>query len=309
LVAFPTETVYGLGANVFDAQAVAQVFRVKRRPRIDPLIVHVADIAQEESLVQEFPLAAQKLAENFWPGPLTLVIPKNDDIPEIVTAGLPTVALRMPDNQLALALIRESGVPIAAPSANPFGYISPTTAEHVREQLGEEVDIFLDGGTCRVGVESTIVSFLGEQPKILRPGGIPAEEIKRIIGPIAQQELSQERPLSPGQFPRHYSPRTPLVLLNPDEEAPIDGRAGLLSFGPPPQNSPYVAIEVLSKLCNLDEAATSLYTALRRLDAKNLDLIVAHLVPDKDLGTAINDRLRKASGQWIPDAGKSLGPR
>lgn len=297
LVVFPTETVYGLGANVFDAQAVAQVFQVKRRLKFDPLIVHVADFVQSETLVQEFPLEAQKLSENFWPGPLTLVMPKNDDIPEIVTAGLPNVSLRMPDNQLALAFIWESGVPIAATSANPFGYISPTTAEHVREQLGEEIKIVLDGGTCRVGVESTIVSFVDEQPKILRSGGIPSEEIRRIIGPVAQLRQPQERPASPGQCPRHYSPQTPFILVNQNEEAPISGRSGLLSFGPPPQNSPYVAVEVLSLSCDLNEVATNLYSALRRLDANNLDLIVAHLVPDKDLGTAINDRLRKVSGR------------
>ncbi|MBM3143171.1 MAG: threonylcarbamoyl-AMP synthase [Chloroflexi bacterium] len=296
LVVFPTETVYGLGANACDAQAIARVFQVKGRPRFDPLIVHIADIAQTESLVEEFPAAARRLAENFWPGPLTLILPKNNRIPEIVTAGLPGVALRMPDNQLAMALIRESGVPIAAPSANPFGYISPTTADHVREQLGEKVSVILDGGPCRVGVESTIVSFVDEQPRILRPGGIPMEEIERIIGPVGQIEQEQRRPMSPGQLPRHYSPQTPLILADHDEQVTISGRVGLLSFGPSPRFNSYVSIEVLSQSCDLNEAASNLYSALRRLDAKNLDVIVAHLVPNEGLGITINNRLRKASG-------------
>ncbi len=299
LVAFPTETVYGLGANAYDAKAVARVFKIKRRPKIDPLIVHVVDLAQAESIVEEFTVAAKKLAETFWPGPLTLVIPKNNKIPEIVTAGLPNVAIRIPDNQLALSLIQQAGVPIAAPSANPFGYISPTRADHVIEQLGENIDMVLDGGACRVGIESTIVSFTNGQPIILRHGGIPAEEIERVAGPVANVVQRKNRPVTPGQFPRHYSPKTPLILMNRNGEVPSGCRAGLLSFGAIATDETYVTVEVLSQSCDLHEAATNLYGALRRLDAKKLDVIVANLVPDEGIGVAINDRLMKASNKSI----------
>ncbi len=297
LVAFPTETVYGLGANAFDAQAVARVFEAKRRPRIDPLIVHIADISQADTLVEAFSPEARKLAESFWPGPLTMILKKNRTVPDIVTSGLPDVAIRMPDNQLALALIRLSGVPIAAPSANPFGYISPTTADHVRRQLGKEIEIVLDGGDCRVGVESTIVSFSDNKPAIMRHGGIPVEEIERIIGPLSGVRQLQATSIYPGQFPRHYSPRTPLVLLNQDEPLPGGSHVGLLSFGPYTQGISYAAIEILSQTRNLDEAAANLYRALHRLDALNLETIFAYLVPDEGLGVTINDRLRKASNQ------------
>ena len=212
IVAFPTETVYGLGADAFNPLAVARIFEAKRRPYFDPLIVHVANPADVKKLVEEIPSNAKKLTERFWPGPLTVVLFKEENIPDIVTAGLPTVAIRMPNHPMALSLIIESKCPIAAPSANPFGYLSPTTAEHVREQLGDQVDLILDGGPCPVGVESTIVSFLEEEPRLLRPGGVSLEEIESIIGKVKISPIEEERPSAPGMLPKHYAPRTPIVL-------------------------------------------------------------------------------------------------
>ena len=213
VVAFPTETVYGLGANAFDRAAVQRVFEIKNRPRFDPLIVHVADARQVRDLVRDFPAEARMLARRFWPGPLTLVLPKIDRLPDLVTAGLPTVAIRIPNHALALALLEEVGSPVAAPSANPFGMLSPTTAEHVRDQLGDQVDVILDGGPCAVGVESTIVSFCGARPTLLRPGGIAAEDLEAVLGPLVCPSPHEPVPLAPGRLPRHYAPRTPLVAL------------------------------------------------------------------------------------------------
>jgi L-threonylcarbamoyladenylate synthase len=294
LVAFPTETVYGLGADALNPYAVAAIFEVKNRPQFDPLIVHVGDLRQAEILVQKFPPQALKLAEKFWPGPLTLVLPKTSRVPDIVTSALPTVAIRIPNHPLALELIRESARPLAAPSANLFGQVSPTTAEHVRKSLGEKVALILDGGACSVGVESTILSFAGGEPLLLRPGGIPLEEIQNLIGPVQVQTTAVERPLAPGQLPQHYATRTPLVLEESLEALPEGKKIGLLCLKEPPDPSPYAAVEVLSNKGDLREAAANLFAALRRLDDRRLDLIVARPVPHEGLGRAINDRLYKA---------------
>jgi L-threonylcarbamoyladenylate synthase len=295
MVAFPTETVYGLGANVFDAKAVARVFEIKGRPRFDPLIAHVSDRRQAQSLVASFPKAARKLARRFWPGPLTLVLPKSDRVPDIVTAGLPTVAVRMPDHPLALALIRETGVPLAAPSANPFGRISPTTADHVRRQLGKQVDLVLDGGPCRVGVESTIISLVEDKPALLRAGGVAVEDIETAVGPVLRPTSNPNHPTAPGQLPQHYAPRTPLVLCA-NGHYPVNGqRTGLLSFRGRAATNRFAAVEILSPRGDLREAAANLFAALHRLDALGLDLILADTVPDAGLGLAINDRLCRAS--------------
>jgi len=295
VVAFPTETVYGLGASAFDALAVARVFELKARPRFDPLIVHIAALTEVESLATSFPRAAQKLAEHFWPGPLTLVLPKRPIVPDIVTAGLPSVAIRQPDHPVALALLLAAGVPIAAPSANPFGRTSPTTAAHVAEHFGEQLDLILDGGPCRVGVESTIVSFVEPMPVLLRPGGVSLEEIELAIGPVAVQTSNGERPLAPGQLPSHYAPRTPLSLLNEGAARDGAGRVGLLSFRRPLDCIGLAAVEILSEQGDLREAAANLFAAIRRLDAQRLDLIIADPVPEAGLGRAIMDRLRRAS--------------
>ncbi len=295
VAAFPTETVYGLGADALDAEAVARVFEIKQRPRFDPLIVHVAELGQAKELVEEMPDDACRLADRFWPGPLTLVLPKKGIVPDIVTAGLPTVAVRMPDHPLALMLIRGAGTPIAAPSANRFGRISPTTAEDVQTELGEEVDIIVDGGPCPVGVESTVLSFCENPSVLLRPGGLPLEEIEQAIGPVRLSPDGMQRPLAPGQLSRHYAPRTPLVL-GFSHEWELRGRhVGLLAFRQPQRPDTYAAIEVLSASGDLREAATNLFGAMRRLDSMGLDFILAEPVPQVGLGHAVMDRLRKAS--------------
>ena len=298
IVAFPTETVYGLGADAFNPLAVARIFEVKRRPYFDPLIIHVASPSNVEELVKEIPLNAKKLIEKFWPGPLTVVLFKEEDIPDIVSAGLPTVAIRMPNHPMALALIKECKCPIAAPSANPFGYLSPTTAEHVRDQLGDQVDLILDGGPCPVGVESTILSFLEEKPRLLRPGGVSLEEIESIIGKVEISPI-EEKPSAPGMLPKHYAPRTPIVLdwneKNLDRYG--DRNIGLLVLQEPQNNLKFHSVEVLSAKGDLREAAANLFSAIRRLDALNLDLIVAKPIPEIGLGRAIMDRLRRATSK------------
>jgi L-threonylcarbamoyladenylate synthase len=297
LVAFPTETVYGLGADAFNPLAVARIFEVKKRPSFDPLIVHVANSADVEKLVKEIPLNAKKLTERFWPGPLTVVLFKEEDIPDIVTAGLPTLAIRMPSHPMALSLIRESNSPIAAPSANLFGYVSPTTAEHVREQLGDQVDLILDGGPCPVGVESTIVSFLEEEPRLLRPGGVSLEEIESIIGKVEISQSEEGKPSAPGMFPSHYAPRTPIILNWDTEDLDLleDKKIGFSAFQEPKNDLKFQSMEVLSKKGDLREAAANLFAAIRRLDRLNLDFILAETIPEIGLGRAIMDRLRRAS--------------
>jgi len=299
IVAFPTETVYGLGANGYNPLAVARIFEVKRRPSFDPLILHVADPADVRKLVKEIPSSAKKLIERFWPGPVTVVLLKEENIPDIVTAGLPSIAVRMPDHPMALSLIKESKCPIAAPSANPFGYLSPTTAEHVREQLGDQVDLILDGGPCTVGVESTIVSFLDGKPRLLRPGGVSLEEIESAIGEVEIRPVKEDRPSAPGMLSRHYAPRTPIVL--DWSEKSLDSykgrRIGLLAFRKPGMSLKFNHIEVLSKKGDLREAAANLFTAIRRLDDLRLDLILAESVPEVELGRAIMDRLRRATSK------------
>jgi L-threonylcarbamoyladenylate synthase len=298
IVAFPTETVYGLGADALNPLAVARIFEVKRRPYFDPLIVHIANPADVKKLVKEIPANAKKLIERFWPGPLTVVLMKEEDIPDIVTAGLRSVAIRMPNHPVALSLIKESNCPIAAPSANPFGYLSPTTAEHVREQLDDLVDLILDGGPCSVGVESTILSFLEGKPKLLRPGGVPFEEIESLIGKVEISSIEEGRPSAPGMLSRHYSPRTPIVLDWDEEHLAIyeNKNVGLLAFQRPRNHLKFHSVEVLSKKGDMREAAANLFAAIQRLDALKLDLIVADSVPEVGLGRAIMDRLRRASG-------------
>ncbi|NWG03353.1 MAG: threonylcarbamoyl-AMP synthase [Syntrophaceae bacterium] len=297
IVAFPTETVYGLGANAFNPLAVARIFEVKRRPYFDPLIIHVANPDDVKHLVKEIPSNANTLIERFWPGPLTVVLFKEENIPDIVTAGLPTVAIRMPSHSMALSLIKASECPIAAPSANPFGYLSPTTADHVREQLGDLVDLILDGGPCPVGVESTIVSFLEEKPRLLRPGGVSLEEIESSIGKIEISPIGEHQPSAPGMLPKHYAPRTPIVLdwdkknLNLLKEKNI----GYLAFQESMSYLGFRSVEVLSKEGDIREAAANLFAAIRRLDTMKLDLILAESIPEVGLGRAIMDRLRRAS--------------
>jgi L-threonylcarbamoyladenylate synthase len=298
IVAFPTETVYGLGADAYNPLAVARIFEVKRRPFFDPLIVHIASPAHLKKLVKDIPSNTRKLTERLWPGPLTVVLFKEEHIPDIVTAGLPSIAVRMPDHPMALSLIEESKCPIAAPSANPFGYLSPTTAEHVQGQLGDQADLILDGGPCPVGVESTIVSFLDGEPRLLRPGGVSLEEIESILGKVEISPI-QDRPVAPGMLPRHYAPRTPIVLDWDEKPLEVykDKRVGFLAFQEPERFLEFEHIEILSEKGDIREAAANLFSAIRRLDALDLDLILAEAVPEAGLGRAIMDRLRRATSK------------
>ncbi len=297
LVAFPTETVYGLGADAGNPQAVARIFEVKARPRIDPLIVHVADIETAKQYGR-FPESADRLMKQFWPGPLTLIVEKKAAVPDIVTAGLETVAIRVPNHPAALALIAAAGCGIAAPSANPFGYVSPTDARHVAEQLGDSIDMVLDGGPCTIGVESTILSIAGSHPCILRVGGTALEELEMLIGKLDVFAGSAQRPRSPGQLKRHYATRTRLEIVDERSERLTPGeKVGLLALVPPSNPEKYAAIEVLSPSGDLREAAANLFRALRRLDALALDRILARPVGEKGLGLAIMDRLRRCSAE------------
>ncbi len=298
LVAFPTETVYGLGADALSAPACAKIFAAKNRPHFDPLIVHVAEVEGIEKICARFDGRTRQLVEKFWPGPLTLVVPKTELVPDLVTAGLLNVALRMPDHTVALALIRAAQTPIAAPSANPFGYLSPTTAQHVAEQLGSKVDLILDGGPCPVGVESTILDLSMATPRLLRLGGLPLEMLEPILGRLEIFASDPTRPLAPGQLPSHYAPHTPVEFLPENESHIATGKKiGLLAFQNLPEHLIFAAIEILSPQGNLQEAAANLFSCLHRLDRAGLDLIYAEPVPEMGLGRAIMDRLRKAAAK------------
>jgi len=296
LVAFPTETVYGLGADAMNHRAVAKIFEAKERPWFDPLIVHIAEIGRlSEVALRDLP-GLVELTGAFWPGPLTLVLPKTGAVPDIVTAGLPTVAVRMPRHRVALRLIGEAGCPVAAPSANRFGRLSPTRAEHVAAQMGERVGLILDGGACEVGLESTILKLEPAGPVLLRPGGLPLEHIEKIVGPVRDQSAAaREHPEAPGQLLSHYSPRTPLeVVENASAVEPVPENAGLLAFTPPGNPGRFAAVEVLSREGDLVEAASRLFSCLHRLDDLGLDIIYAERVPEQGLGRAIMNRLNRA---------------
>ena len=277
LVAFPTETVYGLGANALDAEAVARIFLAKGRPRTSPLIVHVDSIEMARNLSARWPAAADLLAHRYWPGPLTLVVAKQPVIPDIVTAGLPTVGLRMPAHPMALELIRAAGVPIAAPSANRFTELSPTAAAHVPEIA----DYVLDGGPARVGIESTVLSLVAS-PALLRPGVIPLPELEALIGPIEVADDSPEGPHpSPGMHARHYRPKAPLYLLRAGDTPP-PGDGIVLRIGHEMPSTPL-------------EYAAVLYETLHRLDAQHPEWIAVELPPGTPEWSGVADRLRRAS--------------
>jgi L-threonylcarbamoyladenylate synthase len=294
VVAFPTETVYGLGANAFDARAVARIFEVKARPTFDPLIVHVVDDAMLAAVACNVPASARRLIERFWPGPLTLVLAKHPQVPDLVTAGLPTVAVRMPAHPIARALIERAGTPLAAPSANPFGYLSPTLAEHVARMLGDRVDLILDGGATQHGVESTIV-MLEPEPALLRHGAVPVEAIEALVGPLARELSDGAKPLAPGRLPQHYAPSVPIRVIEP-ERVPLAERrdAALLAFRAPIEG--YRTTRVLSPAGDLAEAAAHLFEYLHELDRSGAQRIDAQPVPGQGIGLAIMDRLQRAAG-------------
>ncbi len=279
LVAFPTETVYGLGANALDAKAVARIYEMKGRPEESPLIVHVASIDMAQTLVTEWPSEADALARRYWPGPLTLVLPKVSAIPNIVTAGLPTVGIRVPNHPLALALIREAGVPIAAPSANRFMGLSPTTAEHVREAFGDAVPV-VDGGPCQVGIESTVVSIIGGELKLLRPGMISLNDVG--LGGVPPAGAGHP---APGMHLRHYSPRTPLVLSTQPE--PLGAYVWI--------NSPAKAVRSIHMPDGADAYAARLYSVLHELDREGWPAIYVEPPPETVEWAAVRDRLQRAS--------------
>jgi len=297
LVAFPTETVYGLGANALNERAVAQIFTVKNRPHFDPLIVHLAAKEDVSQYATEIDQRAVALMNRFWPGPLTLVLRKRSIVPDLVTAGFDTVALRVPAHPVTLAFLRETKLPIAAPSANPFGYVSPTTAMHVQDMLGDAIGLILDGGPCTVGVESTVCALNEKQAVILRPGGVAVEAIEAVIGPVCLGSAVQPDRRSPGTLTLHYALRVPLSLIAVGAPLPPSQpgeRTGLLLLKPRPIEG-YAAVEFLSRDGNLIEAATNLFAALRRLDNVGLGRVIAESVPEHGLGRAIMDRLRRAA--------------
>jgi L-threonylcarbamoyladenylate synthase len=293
LVAFPTETVYGLGANALDEAAVARIFEAKGRPTTSPVIVHVSSVEMARSVVAEWPESAERLAQLFWPGPLTLVLPKRAIVPTLLTAGLDTVGVRMPAHPIALALIEAARVPVAAPSANRFSQISPTTAQHVREGLGNRVDYILDGGPCTVGIESTVLSLASPNPVLLRPGGVSRAQLESVLGPVAlQREVSGEAHPSPGMHPRHYSPRTRLVLVT-DGNVPRDGNGAYLQLRHSPVNA---VAEVVQMPGDAEAYAVQLYSTLHRLDAHAHDWLAVDEPPDTPAWEAVRDRLRRAAG-------------
>ncbi len=283
LLAFPTETVYGLGANALDAAAVRKIFELKRRPSTSPLIVHVSSIEMARRYVKDWPDEAGELASKYWPGPLTLVLPKSSDIPDIVTAGLPTVGIRVPAHPIARALIEEAGVPIAAPSANRFMHLSPTTAQHVREEFGDAIEV-LDGGPTQVGIESTVVSLAGGKMTLLRPGMISFGEIEQAAAPEGSHP-------APGMHHRHYSPRTRLLLVNGPEDLP-DGRGAYMWW----RKS---GISARSVPMPDDPAAYAarLYAVMHDLDAERWPWIAVEAPPDDPAWAGIVDRLRRAKSE------------
>lgn len=302
LVAIPTETVYGLAANALLDEAVIKIYQVKNRPQFNPLILHFANFQQLKACGLDLPPTALKLAARFSPGPLTYVIPASSSIPGIVTAGTPAVAVRFPNHALTLELLQKLEFPLAAPSANPSGFVSPTRASHVAAQLGESIPYILDGGECSVGVESTIISFLEEQPRLLRFGGIPLEAIEAVIGPVSLPETGYvDNPIAPGMLARHYATRHPLQIGRlPDllpaalEQYPPNEIVSI-SFTELLSDIPTTNQFILSPNGHLPEAARRLFAALRLADEMNISLILAAEFPEEGLGRAINDRLRRAS--------------
>ena len=292
VVAFPTETVYGLGADGFNPGACARIFEIKKRPRFDPLILHAASLGQAKKLFSRIPEPALKLMKEFWPGPLTLVLPKAKAVPGIVTAGRGTVAVRVPAHPVALKLIKLSGRPIAAPSANLSGRLSPTTARHVKNQLGNGPDIILDGGKTSVGVESTIIAFLGAKPVLLRPGGLAVEKIEKITGKLFTPESGTEKPPAPGGLKKRRAQAVKLKLVNDESGARPGPRSAYLAFSKKPLGK-YKKTELLSAKGDLREAAENLFKCLHSLEKPGVGIIYAERVPRHGLGRAIMHRLEK----------------
>ncbi|MCF2488855.1 L-threonylcarbamoyladenylate synthase [Dyadobacter sp. CY347] len=298
LVAIPTETVYGLAGNALNDSSVLSIFEVKNRPAFDPLIIHTDSLEKVEHYVSSFPEKASHLAAKFWPGPLTLLLPKKQIIPDLVTSGLDNVAVRVPNHPLLLELLKALPFPLAAPSANPFGYISPTNAAHVNAQLGEKIPYILDGGESEVGIESTIVGFENDEPVVYRLGGLAVEEIEAVVGKVRLMPHSSSNPKAPGMLKSHYAPRKPLYLDKRETfPASEDKLTGYLLFDQYLDNIDPEYQRILSKSGDMKEAAHNLFAYLRELDTLPIQQIHAEFVPMNGLGLAINDRLQRAAAK------------
>ena len=299
LVGIPTETVYGLAANAMNEFAVSKIFELKKRPSYNPLIVHIGHIDDLEKYTQNIPEIAYQLAKAFWPGPLTLVLEKKPLVPDLITAGKNTVGIRMPNHPVTLSLLKQLDFPLAAPSANPFMSISPTTAQHVEDYFGHKLPLILEGGPCEKGIESTIIGFENDTPVLYRLGSISEKAIEEICGPLNHIKTISKKPLAPGMLAKHYAPKTPTILT--EEISPNilnnykEKKIGLLFFEKSNCNDSNYQIEILSKKANLEEAAKNLYAAMHRLDKLKLDVIIIEKLPNKGLGKSINDRLERAS--------------
>lgn len=293
LVSIPTETVYGLAANALDTNAVIKIFEAKNRPFFDPLIIHVASVKDIELYCSNVPELAYRIAEKYSPGPVTFLLSKKEIVPDLVTSGLSQVAIRIPKHPLTLDLLTELQLPLAAPSANPFGYISPTTAKHVEQQLGEKISYILDGGACEVGVESTIIGFENDSIIVYRLGGLPVEALNEFSNKVEIRINQSSDPKAPGQLKSHYAPRKPMLLGDPEAllKSHKDKKVAVLSF----QEVYNENTKQLSPSGDMQEAAHNLFAYMRELDAGDTDLIIAEQFPDTFLGRAINDRLQRAS--------------
>ena len=296
LVGIPTETVYGLAANALNEDAVLEIFSAKNRPKFDPLIVHTDTLEKIKPLVRHLPQAALALANRFWPGPLTLLLPKTNLVPDLVTSGLDTVAVRIPAHPLTQRLLAALAFPLAAPSANPFGYISPTTAQHVDSQLGTKIKYILDGGPSTVGIESTIVGFEGGQAVVYRLGGLALEHIEAVIGQVRVRAHFTSNPQAPGMLQSHYAPRKKLFISDLEKIISQYGadQVSYLGFAEFSPELPLTNQLLLSADANYNEAAKNLFAHLRQLDSTPTRVIFAQLLPEIDMGRAINDRIRRA---------------
>ncbi len=297
LVAIPTETVYGLAGNAHSKVALKKIFELKKRPFNNPLIVHIKSIDYLKEIAREIPEIALKLADKFWPGPLTLVLKKQPHISDLVTAGKDTVAIRMPNHKRTLELLQQLDFPLAAPSANPFGSISPTSSKHVLDYFNDKLEVILEGGNCENGIESTIIGFEENQVILYRHGSISVEQIEEVVGEITVNAKNDIDPKAPGMFSRHYAPKTDTYLTNNVNElikSFPNQKIGLLLFQNEIKNPSIKYQEILSLKGDLKEAAKNLYAAMHRLDDKEIDIIIAEILPEKGIGKSINDRLKRA---------------
>ena len=298
VIGLPTETVYGLAGNIFSETAIRKIFSVKKRPFYNPLIVHISGIEKLDQVALHVPELAILLAKKFWPGPLTLLLQKHSDVPDLITAGKETVAVRVPDHPMALALLKSISFPLAAPSANPFGSISPTTAKHVHDYFGEEIPLVLDGGSSKKGVESTIIGFVNGSAVLFRHGAVPIEEIEKITGKLIINNHEENSPDAPGMLSKHYSPRTPAIVTN-DIQAALKNYAGkkiaLVLFDRKRNDHAPAFQWILSPQSSLDEAASNLYSLMHEIDDLKADLIIFEKMKEEGLGITINDRLERAS--------------